>query len=116
MNAPFIVLFLTFICALFVHIKYQSPFWLAKRKLDKALQQKGLKSVIYDRILILRMIKNPKVIFSDSDSSEIQGLKQSVVDHFIKAQRSLPIIVKIMFCGFTLSIFVAWLTFYINGK
>ena len=116
MDAPSLVCLLTAVIAVLVHIKYQVPVWRAKRRLDRALGQKGLKARMRDTAMAWRMIRNPNVIFSESDTPELRALKQAYVDEVKAAQPSGWKIMRIILVGFGMSVIAAVVESIIKGK
>jgi hypothetical protein len=108
--ASTIIWLLTVAVVFVIHIRCTLPYMRARWRLYRALD---LPSRIRVGVLAMR---NPELIFDESDSPEIRALKRSYADE-IKAVRPLGWkLVRIVLIGLALSLIAGVLESILKGK
>ena len=107
MDVPGIVFLLTGAVAAYVFVKGSLPYFRARTRLERALQELGLKSFVRDRSLSWRMLANRAAIFRESDTPEIRVLKQGIVDELSTMNSVLRRAILIIIIGIGFSIILA---------
>lgn len=103
MNAPLVVFFLSVVIAAILHVRSQIPLRRAERRLGRALNRKGVRYFAQDRILKLRMLRDPRSLFDQSDTPEIRLLKEQVIIQWRAARECFPKVLIVMLLGVGLS-------------
>src|SRR5689334_5628776 len=116
MDLPGIVFFFAGLVSAGAFIKGSLPYFSSRSRLEKALQECGLKSFVRDRGLKWRMLANRAAIFSNSDTHEIRALKQEIVDALKEMDSVMRRVFVIMLIGLALSIGAAMVEQLLIGK
>jgi hypothetical protein len=95
---PIIIWFLTIAVVIAISIPCQIPLWRARRELYQRLD-------FYSRVRVgMLSMRNPELIFDDSDTPEMRVLKRLYVDKIMSVRPLGRRIIWIAFAGAILSL------------